>query len=316
MKVSIIIPTFNRANLISYTLDSIFEPKDIDLEVIVVDDGSTDGTEEIVRSKYPAVRFIKQKNQGAPAARNLGLKESTGGFILFLDSDDILEGDFFGSRVKEFDLNHTLDCVYGNFDFFSGEYAYKFENEVPRTLNYPLYSIGNEDRILYNLLAGWYIHPCSILWKRSFIEKIEGFRLDLLINQDVDLLFRAILANGNITGVSGGRALIREHGNERVGAIEKNPLKINQIFQLRVKFKEMMIQNDIWNQSYSDSMAYYCFEIWSIYRISMPTEAKKFLIFSRVLNPNLKLKGRFILRFFAEIFGNERAVVFRQFLSG
>lgn len=312
MKISVIIPSYNRADLICYSLDSLVEGSSGELEIIVVDDGSTDNTEEIVKLNYPIVRYLKQENSGAPTARNLGLKESNGDFVLFLDSDDFLEKNFFDSREQAFKINPSLDGVYGNFDFFESIGDYLSKDEVPRFSRYPLYDIGNEDKILNNLLGGWYIHPCSILWRKSFLQKLGGFKLDLLINQDVDLIFRAIMSGAKLTGVKGPRAMIREHKNERVGAIDKSPAKINQIHQLRLWFKEEMIKKNIWNETYADSLANYCFGIWEIYRKTMPMEANKFLQFSRLLKPNLELKGGLVLRFLSKILGNERAVAFRQ----
>ncbi len=312
IKTSVIIPTFDRAKLIGYTLDSLIELNSKDFEIIVIDDGSTDNTEEIVKLNYPTVRYFKQINSGAPAARNLGLKESKGEYILFLDSDDFLEKDFFISKNAAFELDTRLDGVYGNFDFFNSIGSYRVEDEVPRYSNYPIYEDGNEDKILNNLLGGWYIHPCAILWKKSFLEMIGGFRVDLVINQDVDLVFRALLAGGKMIGVMGPRGMIREHENDRVGVIAKNPEKINQIFHLREWFRDELMKKNKWNEVYANSMASFSFDVWSMYRISMPEEAKSFLLFSKLLNPNLKLKGGLGLRVLSKILGNERAVIFKQ----
>src|SRR6478735_5452974 len=95
--VSIIIPLFNRKELIKETLNCLegyLHPQTA-LDIIVVDDGSTDGSAEEVELYYPSVKLIRQINAGAPSARNRGLKEAKGEFVLFLDSDDLIEPDFF-----------------------------------------------------------------------------------------------------------------------------------------------------------------------------------------------------------------------------
>lgn len=257
----------------------------------------------MVRSNYPTLIFIKQKKQGAPIARILGLNESTGDFVLFLDSDDILEKD------------SSLVGVYGNFDFFSSSSTYNITDEVPRFSNYPLYGVGNEDQILNNLLRGWYIHPCTIVWKKSFLQRNKGFNVDFLINQDVDLLFRAIMVGGKLIGVDGARAMIREHGNERVGVVNKSSLKIDQIYQLRIWFREETVKINKWNQTYANSLSNYCFEIWSLYRKSMPSEVSNFLKLSKLLNPNLKIKGRLSISVLSEFIGSEKAIALRQFFT-
>jgi glycosyltransferase involved in cell wall biosynthesis len=90
--VSVVIPTFNRAGLIARAIDSALAQTHPALEVIVVDDGSTDGTAELVRRRYAAelrVRCLTQTNQGVCAARNRGLAEARGDYVALLDSDDV-----------------------------------------------------------------------------------------------------------------------------------------------------------------------------------------------------------------------------------
>jgi len=92
MLVSVIIPTFNRANLISRALDSVFTQTNlsagVDLEVLVVDDGSFDNTASLVASQYSNATLLIQENAGVSAARNVGLEEARGDWITLLDSDD------------------------------------------------------------------------------------------------------------------------------------------------------------------------------------------------------------------------------------
>jgi glycosyltransferase involved in cell wall biosynthesis len=89
---SVIIPAYNRAGLIGQTLDSLLVQQDIareDLEIIVVDDGSTDGTLDIVAGYGDRVRILRQANRGPGAARNAGLRVAAGEYAAFLDSDDV-----------------------------------------------------------------------------------------------------------------------------------------------------------------------------------------------------------------------------------
>ena len=90
-KVSIIIPTYNREKSISKSIKSVLNQTYNDLEVIVVDDGSTDNTEKIIKGiKDTRIKYIKlDKNKGACYARNVGIKKATGKYIAFNDSDDI-----------------------------------------------------------------------------------------------------------------------------------------------------------------------------------------------------------------------------------
>jgi cellulose synthase/poly-beta-1,6-N-acetylglucosamine synthase-like glycosyltransferase len=86
---SIVIPTFNRERLIAATLESVLAQTEGDFEVIVVDDGSTDGTEAALAPWRDRLTFVRQPNQGPGPARNLGAARAKGEYIAFLDSDDL-----------------------------------------------------------------------------------------------------------------------------------------------------------------------------------------------------------------------------------
>jgi GT2 family glycosyltransferase len=91
-EVSVVIPVYNRATLITRTIDCVLGQTYAHCHVIVVDDGSTDGTPEVVTARYagnPRVRLLRQENRGVSAARNAGLAVATGDYIAFLDSDDV-----------------------------------------------------------------------------------------------------------------------------------------------------------------------------------------------------------------------------------
>jgi len=88
VKVSVVIPAFNREKLLKRALDSVFKQTHKLTEVIVVDDGSTDGTAVMIKAFFPQVKYFFQKNKGVSAARNLGVKNANGTLIAFLDSDD------------------------------------------------------------------------------------------------------------------------------------------------------------------------------------------------------------------------------------
>ncbi|MBQ3788444.1 MAG: glycosyltransferase [Bacteroidales bacterium] len=100
MKLSIIIPAYNAEAYLPQCLDSILAQEHQDCEVIVVDDGSTDGTAALLE-RYPDVKVVHQKNRGMSTARNRGLDEARGEYILFVDSDDLLTDGALETLVAE-----------------------------------------------------------------------------------------------------------------------------------------------------------------------------------------------------------------------
>ncbi|MDD1616982.1 MAG: Glycosyl transferase family 2 [Methylococcaceae bacterium NSP1-2] len=88
MNISVVIPTHNRCELLRRALLSVFAQTLLPTEVVVIDDGSTDGTNAMMRKEFPVVRYYRQENQGVSSARNLGIQHTTGDWLAFLDSDD------------------------------------------------------------------------------------------------------------------------------------------------------------------------------------------------------------------------------------
>ena len=115
--VTVVIPTFDRARLLSRSISSVIAQTFSNWELIVVDDGSTDDTAAIVRqwqNECPTIRYIRQDNQGVGAARNLGVSEARGFYIACLDSDDEYLPIHLETRLSLL-KKHNLDFVQGGF---------------------------------------------------------------------------------------------------------------------------------------------------------------------------------------------------------
>lgn len=115
VKVSVIIPVYNREAYIRESVDSVLAQTFTEFEVIVVDDGSTDAAAEIIQSYTdPRIRLIRQSHQGVSAARNTGLDAARGEYITFLDSDDLYYPDFLQSMLQIIQSTKT-DMAFSNF---------------------------------------------------------------------------------------------------------------------------------------------------------------------------------------------------------
>lgn len=142
-KISVIVPIFNREAYLAETLKSIVTQSVPPDEVIVVDDGSTDGGGAIAQS-FPLVRYYYQPNQGAAVARNQGIQLATGDFFAFLDSDDRWMADKLAQQLTTFAANPNLDMVLGHVrQFYSPDLdeTARRRIQIPREIM-PGYHIG------------------------------------------------------------------------------------------------------------------------------------------------------------------------------
>ena len=167
--VSIIIPTFNTGKYVKEAVDSAVNQTYKNKEIIVVDDGSTDNTREILDFyvRQEKIKYIYQENKGLAGARNTGIKAAKGEFIAFLDSDDIFLPDKI-EKQAEFLENH-LDCDICYCDIW---HFYDDEPNKLMKLDYKYYS-GND--VFKNLLKKNFINPLTVVMRRSAVDKYGVF---------------------------------------------------------------------------------------------------------------------------------------------
>ncbi|MFH0731641.1 MAG: glycosyltransferase [Candidatus Omnitrophota bacterium] len=112
--VSVIIPTYNNASFISEAVDSVLAQTYTDYEIVVIDDGSTDNTKEILSKYNNKIRYFYQENKGVSSARNLGIRQATGEYIAFLDADDLMLPDRLDELVR-FSEQNSLIITFSDF---------------------------------------------------------------------------------------------------------------------------------------------------------------------------------------------------------
>src|SRR5262245_54923530 len=123
-QVSVVIPSYNSARWLPETLSSALAQWGIDIEIIVVDDGSTDDTEALV-SQFAGVRYLRPVKAGVAAARNTGIRAALGRYIALLDSDDIWEPDKLQRQARILDQHDSVGLVFSNYRPFGAEVAYR-----------------------------------------------------------------------------------------------------------------------------------------------------------------------------------------------
>ncbi len=199
--VSVVIPCFNSAPWIAHCLDSVLQ-QTVPLEIIVVDDGSTDQTLNVLRRFGDHLRLFHNPYIGASYARNLGLREARNPYIIFLDADDYLEHGFLEGQLS------TASAE--NADLVIGRCADAFhDGRPPRDRRQP--SHLNERELVIDWLGGQCLPPCALLWRTQFVRSIGGWNSSLLRNQDGDLLYRAALYHPKLAQGQHGRAMYRHH---------------------------------------------------------------------------------------------------------
>jgi glycosyltransferase involved in cell wall biosynthesis len=116
--ISCIVPVFNGEKFLAEALESILGQHHRPLEIIVVDDGSTDGSEAVAKQYDDRIRYLRQDNMGPAAARNLGLQAARGDFIAFLDCDDRWHPEKLERQIARFRARHELECCVGHVQNF------------------------------------------------------------------------------------------------------------------------------------------------------------------------------------------------------
>jgi len=164
-KVSICIPTYNRKNYLKETLESVFAQTYKDYEVVVVDDGSTDGTDQMIKqSNYP-IRYFWQKNQGEPATRNKLVELAEGEYITFIDSDDLLFQYAVEYLITLVECNGSDIVAYSSFVGID-ERGNRVKRK-PRKLP--------SGYIAADLFEYIYVHSCGTMCRKKLFEKVGGF---------------------------------------------------------------------------------------------------------------------------------------------
>jgi len=134
MFFSIVIPTYNRADIISYGINSVLNQTFTQFEILIIDDGSVDDTENIVKSfSNPKIRYIKTENHGVAHARNTGIKLAAGNYVSFLDSDDLME-DYHLQTAFDFIKNkQEPEVIHLNFLWGPRDKSVVHKNKLPKS---------------------------------------------------------------------------------------------------------------------------------------------------------------------------------------
>jgi glycosyltransferase involved in cell wall biosynthesis len=187
--VSVVIATYNRARLLAQTLDSIFAQSFRDFEVIVVDDGSSDDTREVLASYQNRIQYVYQENRGPSAARNVGARRAKAGWLSFHDSDDLALSAHLGTLHAYVQAHPACAMVFANGKYLGGP-------EHHRTTIIPTSKsrlLAKRSIRLEDVFDKSIVRLQAALISKAAYEAVGGHDESLRICMDLDLSFRLLM---------------------------------------------------------------------------------------------------------------------------
>ncbi len=205
--VSIVTPCFNAAATLGSTIESALQQPDVDLDIVVVDDGSTDASLVVARSFEPCVRVLTGPNRGVSAARNRGIAETASEWIAFLDADDLLVPGTLRRRLETAEATGA-DVVVCDWQKFVDRGDGRVRS-VDRAALAADAEIGCATHV--------WATTAALLYRRRLVEKIGGFCADLPVIQDARFLFDAAYHGARIAHLPhlGARYRLSPHSLSR-----------------------------------------------------------------------------------------------------
>jgi glycosyltransferase involved in cell wall biosynthesis len=232
--VSVIIPVFNRFNLVEKTIYSVLKQNYTNYEIIIVDDCSTDGVFSYSNEKLKIHRL--NNNSGPGVCRQFGLEKAKGDYILFLDSDDVLEPDFLKLSIqKHFEFNNSICFTYCHSGVLNSNLTWNNTDKE--------YS-----NIFPNLLKGRQWPTSALLWNKNYLPNWNNFRSW----EDYDIEFRAALkcnkigfVNDKLVYISPPDANSLSGNKKSIKEIDNQWTILNFLTDNKASFNDLLLQNQL-----------------------------------------------------------------------
>lgn len=184
--VTVVIPTYNSEKLIEQTLKSVFAQSYKNTEIIVIDDGSTDLTREVLDTFSGDIKILHQRNRGRGAARNAAVNQSKDGYIAFLDHDDLLLESSVYERVEYLEKNHGVGWVFTD--------AMEFDDCGDLRLYLAQFPwLDLEDDAFNQILRGCFPLTSTVMIRSGLLRQVGGFNTEINYGDDLELFLRLSL---------------------------------------------------------------------------------------------------------------------------
>tara|TARA_B110000914_G_scaffold122777_1_gene107211 strand:+ start:6694 stop:7527 length:834 start_codon:yes stop_codon:yes gene_type:complete len=244
MKISVIIPTYNRIFFLKRSIDSVLEQSLKPYEVIIVDDGSSDGTSTMIKKNYPKINLICQENKGVSAARNIGIRASSGDWVCFLDSDDEWKKNKLSEQMLAIKKNTNYSFCHSNEEWI------KNGKKINQKKKHKKYG-GN---IFKECLDMCRISPSSVMINKSVFDDIGFFNEDLVVCEDYELWLR-ICAHYKVLFVD--EPLIIKYGGHE-GQLSNS---IESIEYYRIKALEYLLSTEMTYENKKEAVKILLFKL-------------------------------------------------------
>tara|TARA_X000000950_G_scaffold59730_1_gene72534 strand:+ start:5636 stop:6481 length:846 start_codon:yes stop_codon:yes gene_type:complete len=180
MKISVIIPTYNRKKTLARAIQSVINQSLSPFEILIIDDGSNDGTEEWVKENFQNIKYIYQNNRGVSSARNIGIENANGDWVAFLDSDDEWLPNKLHEQLKAIESNPEVKFFHTNEIWIRNGVRV---NQMKKHKKYGGY-------IFEKCLDMCRVSPSSVLIQKEVFDNIGVFDESLRVCEDYDLWLR------------------------------------------------------------------------------------------------------------------------------
>jgi glycosyltransferase involved in cell wall biosynthesis len=295
--VTVIIPTYNRGTFLKEAVESIIHQTYRPIECIVVDDGSTDNTRELVNELMKkndtsfTLKYIYQDNSGAQAARNAGTQVCSGEFVQYFDSDDLLYPQKIEKQVDFLRNNAECDGVFGDWDMGMAE-------------NKEVIEAWESEDMITQLLTEKSIHTLAFLYRREIINKTGEWDVNIKRNQEIDFQIRGLLEGAVYKYQPQICGLWRIHEEIRIG----NSTGSKEVLYFFKKWEKLLEQKNLLTEKLKEKIANVLF--WTaVKEIEKRHKQRTDLLLEAVrLDKNISFYNTPKMRLMVELMGKKPAL--------
>lgn len=280
IKVSVIIPIYNVEKYLRQNLQSVAEQTLKDIEIICVDDGSTDSSFDIVKEFAASdSRFIpvQQKNAGAGAARNNGLRRARGKYLSFLDSDDFFEKDMLETAYNKAEETRADFVVFNSDQYLEDEKHFKAVSWVVRYAELPPYQPFNRRSItdnIFKVFVGW---AWDKLYNREWVLENKLWFQEQRTSNDLLFVFSAVATAKRIAYVEKDKILAHQRRNNKTSLSNTREKSWDCFYNALCALRQRLKDEGIYGECEKDFINYALhFSLWNLNTLAEPTYQKLF----------------------------------------